>query len=77
MEVLFETNLSGKAINAKNDQLDLINSGQSKEYIGNVYTDLNNLNEADILTLNEKYKSKLSSQMTKALGKSTSEHTVM
>ena len=68
MEELIGNNLlSEKAINAKKNLLDLINRGQSKEYLGKVYTDLNNLNEEDILTLNEKYESKLSSQMSKAL----------
>ena len=70
MEELIGNNLSEKAIYAKKNLLDLINRGQSKEYLGKVYTDLNNLNEEDILTLNEKYESKLSSQMSKALGKS-------
>ena len=71
MEELIGNNLlSEKAINAKKNLLDLINRGQSKEYLGKVYTDLNNLNEEDILILNEKYESKLSSQMSKALGKS-------
>ena len=68
MEELIET--KQEVIDAKKNLLDVIGKGQSKEFLGKVYTDLNGLSNNQILSLNDKYESKLSSQMSKALGKS-------
>ena len=68
MEELIETRK--EVIDAKKNLLDIIDKGQSKEFLGKVYTDLNGLSNDQILELNNKYENKLSSQMSKALGKS-------
>ena len=68
MEELIETRK--EVIEAKKNLLDIIDKGQSKEFLGKVYTDLNGLSNDQILELNNKYENKLSSQMSKALGKS-------
>ena len=68
MEELIETRK--EVIDAKKNLLDIIDKGQSKEFLGKTYTDLNGLSNDQILELNNKYENKLSSQMSKALGKS-------
>ena len=68
MENFIETRQ--EVIDAKKNLLDVIGKGQSKEFLGKVYTDLNGLSNDEILELNNKYENKLSSQMSKALGKS-------
>ena len=68
MEELIETRQ--EVIDAKKNLLEVIDRGQSKEFLGKVYTNLNGLSNDQIIELNNKYENKLSSQMSKALGKS-------
>ena len=68
METLIENRQ--EVIDARKNLLEIIDKGQSKEFLGKVYTNLNGLSGDQILELNEKYENKLSSQMSKALGKS-------
>ena len=68
MEEFIETRQ--EVIDAKKNLLDIIEKGESKKFLGKVYTDLNGLSSDEILALNEKYENKLSSQMSKALGES-------
>ena len=68
MEELIESRK--EVIDARKNLLEIIDKGQSKEFLGKVYTNLNGLSGDQILELNNKYESKLSSQMSKALGKS-------